>query len=368
MMNIETVVRKVYPNLTPYVCQVADYPVEELKKILQKEKVYKLSFNENPFGPSSKAIQAMEQAIRASNLYPSSRGEELQEAIASREGIQREQVLLSNGADDMINLAAQTFLEPEDEVIMPAVTFIQYEAAAHLMGAVPVKVPMSGQLETDLDGILQSVTEKTKMICLCNPNNPTGAIISDEQMAAFLKRVPKNVIVIIDEAYYEYVNDPEFSTAVKYISDYENILIVRTFSKIYSLAAVRIGYGMGSVTLTEAIHHVRPPFNVNGIAQAGALASLNDLEHVQASKQLNEEGKQLLYEAFERLGFEYIRSNGNFVYVDTRIQGEHLFQELAQKGIIVRILKGYGLPTSLRVSIGQTEETKAFIEALHEVL
>jgi histidinol-phosphate aminotransferase len=367
-MKIETVVRNVYPNLTPYVCKLADYPIEELKKALQKETVYKLSFNENPLGPSSQAIEAMEQAIKLSNLYPSSRVEELQEAIAAKEGIQPEQVLLSNGADEMINLTAQTFLEAEDEVVMPAVTFVQYEAAAHLMGAVPVKVPMSGQLETDLDGIIQSITSKTKMICLCNPNNPTGAIIPDEQIRDFLKRVPKNVIVVMDEAYYEYAKDPSFSTAVNYIADYENLLVVRTFSKIYSLASIRIGYGMGSTALMEAIHHVRPPFNVNGIAQAGALASLKDAEHVLASQQLNERGKQLLYETFEQVGWDYIPSNGNFVYVDTKMDGESLFEQLAQKGIVVRVLKGYGLPNSLRVSIGTEDAMEAFAKALHDIL
>ncbi|MFC3886355.1 histidinol-phosphate transaminase [Bacillus songklensis] len=367
-MNIQSVVRNVYPNLTPYICQLADLPIEELKEALQKETVYKLSFNENPLGPSPKALKAMGEALQSLNLYPSSKGEKLQEAIAQREGVQRDQVLLSNGADEMINLAAQTFLEPGDEVVIPAVTFVQYEAAAHLMGAVPVKVPMTGKLEIDLEGIIQAITTETKMICLCNPNNPTGAIISDKQMGAFLKRVPKDVVVIIDEAYYEYADSSEFSTAVKYIKNHENVLVVRTFSKIYSLAAARIGYGIGNETLVEAIHHVRPPFNVNAIAQAGALASLNDQEHVQVSKQLNEKGKQLLYETFEQLGFEYVKTNGNFVYVDTKIDSDHLFQELAKKGVIVRILKGYGLPASLRVSVGAEEEVKAFIQALNEIL
>jgi histidinol-phosphate aminotransferase len=367
-MNIESVVRKVYPNLTPYVSQLADLPVEELKKVLQKEKVYKLSFNENPMGPSAKAIREMEKALHTLNLYPSSKGEELQEAIAHREGIQKDQVILSNGADEMIILAAQTFLEPGDEVIIPSVTFVQYEAAAHLMGAVPNKVPMTDDLGTNLEGIIQAITNQTKMICLCNPNNPTGAIISDEEMGAFLKRVPEEVVVVIDEAYIDYADSKDISTAVKYISNHENILVVRTFSKIHSLAAVRIGYGIGSEALIDAIHHVRPPFNVNAIAQAGALASLQDKEHVQASRELNEKGKQLLYHAFDQLGLEYIKTNANFVYVDTKIDSDDVFQQLAEKGVIVRNLKGYGLTTSLRVSIGAEEEVRAFIDALNEIL
>jgi histidinol-phosphate aminotransferase len=367
-MNIQTLVRKEYPNLTPYTCQLADLPVEELKQILKKEKIYKLSFNENPIGPSRKAIQAMKEALSALNLYPSSKGEELQEAIAQREGIHQNQVLLSNGADEMINLTAQTFLEQGDEVIIPAVTFVQYEAAAHLMGAIPVKVPMTNQLDVDLNSIIQAITSRTKMICLCNPNNPTGTIISDEQMASFLKRVPKEVIVIIDEAYYEYAVSPEYSTAVKYIAHHENVLVIRTFSKIYSLAAARIGYGMGSKAVIDAIHHVRPPFNVNGIAQAGALASLNDKEHVKIAKKCNEEGKKLLYEAFEQLELEFLETNANFIYVDTKLDGEHVFNQLAEKGIIVRTLNGYGLPTSLRISIGTKEEVTALIQALEEIL
>ena len=367
-MSMQAAVRSVYPKLTPYVSGLADYPAEQIKEILGIERVYKLSFNENSLGPSQKATEAMGKALQSLNLYPSSRGEMLQEAIAVKEGVTAGNVLLANGADELINLAAMTFLEAGDEVIIPAVTFVQYEAAANIMGAVPVSAPMDDSLGIDLDSVLEVVTDRTKMICLCNPNNPTGASIADRDVEAFLRRVPPHIIVVIDEAYYEYAVSPAFSSAVKYISEYENLLTVRTFSKIYSLAAARIGYGIGSEALIEAIHHVRPPFNVNAIAQAGALAGLKDAEHLLASKRMNEEGKAMLYKAFRQWEFSYIESDGNFVYVDTGMDAKEVFNQLAREGIIVRTLGGYGLPQSLRVSVGTAEELRAFTMALDRLL
>lgn len=367
-MKLDSMVRKVYPNLMPYVCQLADLPVEEMKQALGKEQVYKLSFNENPLGPSPKAVEAMQKALLQLNLYPSSNGEAVLSRIAEKEGVKPENVILSNGADEMIILVAQTFLEPEDEVIIPVVSFVQYLASTHLMGAKPVFSPMKEDLGVDLDAILERITPATKTIFLCNPNNPTGTVIPADELRAFLARVPEHVLVVIDEAYHEYAVDPDYRTSVEFVKQYKNVFVIRTFSKIYSLAAARIGFGIGHADVVDAINHVRPPFNVNSIAQAGALASLDDEQHVAESRRINQIGKELIVELFEELGMNYLPSNTNFVCVNTGKDSKFMFDQLAERGVVVRNLSGYGLTTSLRISIGQPHEMQAFVAAMKEII
>lgn len=368
-MKLEKMVRNVYPTLTPYTCQLADLPMEELKKALGKQEVIKLSFNENPLGPSPKAIAAMQKALLDLNYYPSSRGEAVMQRIAVKEGVQPGNVILSNGADDMILLVAQTFLEPEDEVIIPEITFVQYLASAHLMGAKPVLSPLKEDYSIDTQALLARITPKTKLIFLCNPNNPTGTIVSAQELKELLRQIPEEVLLVVDEAYHEYAaGGAGYRSAVEFVQQHKNVLVIRTFSKIYSLAAARIGYGIGHPGIIDAINHVRPPFNVNSIAQAGAFASLDDEEHVSESLRVNTEGKYMLYEAFEALGLKYVKSYGNFVFVDTGRDSNKLFDALAKRGIVVRILTGHGLSTSLRVSIGRPQDMKAFIEAFTEII
>lgn len=367
-MNVNSIVRKVHPMLTPYKCELADLPVDEIKEIIGKETVHKLSFNESPLGPSPKVIQAMTASLQTLNLYPSSAGESIMRRIGEIEGVNPEQVILSNGADEMIILLAQTFLEPDDEVIIPKVSFIQYLAATNLMGSTPIFSNMTQDQSVDLEDILNRLTPKTKAIFLCNPNNPTGSIIPRAELEKFLSKIPDNVLVVIDEAYHEYAVSPEYESAIRYISQNKLVFVVRTFSKIYSLAGARLGYGIGPSEVVNAVNHVRPPFNVNSIVQAGALASLDDIDHIQESKSLNNQGKKIMYEAFRSLGLTYLESNANFVYVDTRIDSSIIFQKLAKHGVIVRTLKGYGLETSLRISVGKQEEVQAFVNALKEII
>jgi len=367
-MKLAQIVRSVYPNLTPYTCSLADLPVEEMKQALGKDQVYKLSFNENPLGPSPKAIEAMQQALTQLNLYPSSNGEAVLNKIAEKEGVRPENVILSNGADEMIILVAQTFLEPEDEAVIPEICFVQYLASTHLMGAKPVFSPMKEDLGIDLDGALQKITDKTKVIFLCNPNNPTGTAIPADELRAFVERVPENVLIVIDEAYHEFADGDGYASSVQLVKDFANVFVIRTFSKVYSLAAARIGYGIGQAELVDAVNHVRSPFNVNSIAQAGALASLDDAEHVAASRQNNQFGKQLLCDACDELGLTYLKSQANFVCVDTGRDGKEVFDRLAERGFIVRTLAGYGLTRSLRISIGRQEEMEAFVEAFKDVM
>jgi histidinol-phosphate aminotransferase len=367
-MQLDKMVRTVYPNLTPYTCQLADLPVEEIKQALGLEKVYKLSFNENPMGPSRKALEAMQKSLLQLNLYPSSNGESLLKKLAEVEGVLPENIMLANGADEMILLVAQTFLEPEDEVIIPQVTFVQYLAATHLMGAKPVIAPMKEDLRIDLEAVLDRITPRTKLVFLCNPNNPTGIVIPARELEPFLDRIPEHVLVVVDEAYHEYAEGDGYVSSVEYVKRHKNVFVVRTFSKIYSMAAARIGYGIGQTEVIDAVNHVRPPFNVNSVAQAGALASLDDEEHRAEGRRINAVGKQMLYAAFEELGMKYLPSQANFVCVDTGRDSGALFDQLAKRGVIVRNLAGYGLTTSLRVSIGRPEEMEAFIRALKEII
>ena len=367
-MKLDKMVRKVYPKLMPYVSQLADLPVEEMKQALGKDTVYKLSFNENPLGPSPKAVEAMQKALLDINLYPSSNGEAVISRLAEKEGVQKENLILSNGADEMIVMVAQTFLEPEDEVVMPQVTFVQYLASAHLMGATPVLAPMKEDMGVDLDAILERITPSTKLVFLCNPNNPTGTAIPADELRAFVDKVPDNILVVIDEAYHEYAVDPEYKSSVDMVRQGKNVFVIRTFSKIYSMAAARIGYGMGQPDIVDAINHVRPPFNVNSIAQAGAVASLDDEQHVAQSQAINQQGKAMITQLFDELGMKYLPSNTNFVCVDTGRDSKWMFEQLAARGVIVRDLAGYGMTTSLRVSIGKPEEMKAFVSAMKEII
>jgi histidinol-phosphate aminotransferase len=327
---------------------LADLPVEEIRKILGKEKVFKLSFNENPLGPSPKAIEAMRKALYHLNLYPSSAGDSLKLKLAEKEGIRPENIILSNGADEMISLVVQAFLRPGDEAIIPEITFVQYLASTRLMGATPILSPMKGDLGIDLEGILSRITPKTKLIFLCNPNNPTGKVIPPNELAEFL----------------EYANEEEYASSVQFVKQEQPVIVIRTFSKIYSLAAARIGYGIGPVSIIDSIEQIRPPFNVNGIAQVGALASLEDQNHLLESKRLNESGKAQIYIAFEELDMKYIPSHTNFVFVDMEADCEMIFKQLAEKGIIVRSLANYGLTTAIRVSIGCEEGVCSFIQAM----
>ncbi len=367
-MNVNNIVRKVYPKLTPYKCGLADLPVEEIKAVLGKDQVYKLSFNESPLGPSPKVIQAMTESLTTLNLYPSSAGESIMQKIAEIEGVCSEQVILSNGADEMIILIGQTFLEPEDEVIIPKLSFIQYLAVTNLMGAKPVFSEMNDDLSVNLDDLLRKITSKTKAIFLCNPNNPTGKILSKTDLQDFLNQVPDRILVVIDEAYYEYAVSSEFETGVRYLNEHKFLLVVRTFSKAHSLAGARLGYGIGTLEVIDAINHVRPPFNVNAVVQAGALASLEDIEHRQKAMALNHQGKKMMYDAFESLGLPYLKSNANFVCFDTKVDSNVIFEKLVEHGVIVRTLKGYGLDTYIRVSVGKYEEVLAFVNSLKEIV
>lgn len=353
--------------VNPFVPDIADLSHVQLKELLGVSRVVKLSMNENPLGPSPKAIAAMEKALRSLNCYSDCEGHELKEKICARLGVTGEQVILSNGADEMIFLAAHAFVEPGDEVMIPFPTFGSYFWASALAGARILQVPLK-DFCIDTRSILSALTEKTRLIFLCNPNNPTGTIVQRRELEYFLEHVSEKIVVVLDEAYVDYVMSQDYVSGVKFINSYPNLLVIRTFSKIHSLASARVGYGVGTPEMISVINHCRLPFNVNYIGLAGAAASIDDTEHLHRSRMLNYEGKKYLEQQLKRLGCSVVPSDTNFLFVDTGVDSRLLMEQLMKKGIVIRPGDGYKMPTYMRISVGLPEDCHFLIESLEEIL
>lgn len=351
----------------PFVPDIADLSHAQLKERLGVSRIIKLSMNENPLGPSPEAIAAMEKALRSLNCYSDCEGHELKEKICARLGVTGEQVILSNGADEMIFLAAHAFVEPGDEVVIPFPTFGSYFWASALAGARILQVPLK-DFCIDTGSILSVLTEKTRLIFLCNPNNPTGTIIPRRELEYFLEHVSEKIVVVLDEAYFDYVMSQEYVSGVELLERYSNLLVIRTFSKIHSLAAARVGYGVGAAEMISVLNRCRLPFNVNYIGLAGAAASMDDVEHLERSRSLNNEGKKYLEQQLKRLGCSVVPSETNFLFVDTGVNSHMLMERLLKKGIVIRPGDGYKMPAYMRISVGLPEDCRFFIEALEEVL
>jgi histidinol-phosphate aminotransferase len=342
---------------------IPDLPLEELRARLGRERVYKLSFNENPYGPSPAAVRAVQEAAASMHRYPDSYGRALCQELADFYRLSPEQILLANGADEIINLVALAFLDPGDEVIIPSPTFGSYAAAAHLAGAVPVTVPLN-DYHIDLEKVAAAVTEKTKLIFICNPNNPTGTAFPASELLPFLRRLPERVLVAVDEAYNEYTDDPAGYTAIPFLGAEPRLLVMRTFSKIYGLAAARVGYLLADAGLVARVHRVRPPFNAGVLGQAAALAAFRDRTYVETMRRYNREQRQWLTEQLSACGWKVVPSQSNFLLVDTGEDGRGVFDYLVERGIIVRPGHGFNLPTCLRITVGRPEENRALVEAL----
>ncbi|MDR6999043.1 histidinol-phosphate aminotransferase [Neobacillus niacini] len=356
--------RKEIENLGVY---VPGKPIEEVQRELGLDKIIKMASNENPYECSIKAKKAMMEEIHQAGLYPEGMAPALTEKLAHQLKIDRKRILVGNGSDEIIRLLTRSYIRPGDEVIMADVTFPRYETNVLIEGGKPVKVPLINGFH-DLEGMLEAITTNTRMIFICNPNNPTGTIVSAGALRAFIEKVPKNILLIIDEAYYEYVTDKDYLQTVPLVDDFPNLIILRTFSKIYGLAALRIGYGMMHPAIVQELVKVKEPFNTNRLAQVAAIASLDDLDFVETCKRKNDEGRKYLENELEKMGLDYFPSQGNFLMVKINRSGDELFQSLLKQGIIVRsgVLLGY--PETIRVSIGTEEENRAFISALKRVM
>ncbi len=337
-------------------------PVEELAREmgLQPSDIIKLASNENPIGPSPKAVEAMKAALERAHFYPDGGGWALRGAIADKLGLGRENVVLGNGSNEIIEFIGHAYLRHGDEVVTARHAFAVYALMAQLFGAKTVEVPDPGYTH-DLDAMLAAISPRTRQLFIANPNNPTGTLVSQEEIDRFMAAVPEHVLVIFDEAYYEFLDNPP--DVLKYVREGRNVVVMRTFSKIQGLANLRIGYGLASKEVADVLQKTRQPFNANGIAQAGALAGLQDEEHMRKTRELTHEGREYFQAEFAAMGLEFVPSFANFVLVRVG-DGDNVFQTLLQKGIIVRAMRSYKLPEWIRVSVGTMEQNRRFIAEL----
>uniref|UniRef100_A0A7C2HZJ3 Histidinol-phosphate aminotransferase n=1 Tax=Ammonifex degensii TaxID=42838 RepID=A0A7C2HZJ3_9THEO len=359
---METRVRRCLDSLAVY---QPGKPVEEVQRELGLADIVKLASNENPLGPSPRAMAAITTAVSRINFYPDGSAYQLRTALAKRLQVELEAVIVGNGSNELVQMLSLALLEPGDEVVMPVPTFPRYEPLARLMGAVPVEVPLK-DFRMDIEAMLARVGPKTKILYLCNPNNPTGTIATREEVDWLLDRLSPAVLVVFDEAYFEYVTHPGYPDGLDYYRRGYNVMVLRTFSKIYGLAGLRIGYGVGSPRLINYLNRVREPFNVNRLAQEAALAALEDEEFVALSKKINEEGKNFLYQSFAKRGIPYVPTEANFIFFDAGRDEKTVFRRMLKEGVIIR--GGFGYPTHLRVTIGTAAQNARFIAAIDKVL
>lgn len=350
-------------NLTVY---EPGKPIEETARQLHVDpsQIIKLASNENPLGPSPKAISAMRCALKSAQLYPDGGGFYLREALATRFGFARENLILGNGSNEIIEFLGHAFLKPGDEVVTTRYAFIAYKLIATLFGARTVETA-APNFQQDLDAMIDAIRPNTKIIFIANPNNPTGALISQEKIDNFISRVPENIIAVFDEAYFEFLDNPP--DTLRHVRESKNVIVLRTFSKIHGLASLRIGYGIARRELIEVLQKTRQPFNVNGIAQTGALAALEDTEHQRDTKRVVDLGRAYFQEQFCEMKLGFVPAAANFVMVNVG-DGAAVFKKLLAKKIIVRPIKNYGLPEWLRVTIGAMEQNEKYIAALKDVL
>lgn len=353
---------KVHPDIASLVPYVPGKPIEELQREMGLPRAIKLASNENPIGPSPKALAVLAETASTLHRYPDGGAFRLRGALAHRWKVTPDQVILGNGSDELLGLLARAFLSPGDEAVMAEQTFVIYKMEVQAAHGVVVEVPQK-HWHHDLPAMAAAITDKTRLLFVCNPNNPTGTMATKTEVAALMARVPDHVVVVFDEAYYEYVRHPEFPESIDYVKAGRPVIVLRTFSKIYGLAGLRIGYGMTSPEIAGYLNRIRPPFNANSMAQQAALAALEDEAHVTASRSLTHSEMDKVRRGLQRLGFEALPSEANFLYFDAKKDGREVFNALLREGIIVRHIQG----SMLRVTIGLPDENQLFLSALESV-
>jgi histidinol-phosphate aminotransferase len=341
-------------------------PIEEVEREYGISNSIKLASNENPLGPSTRAIAAIRDKLDQLHLYPDGDCFYLKSALANKLGIDAERLIFGNGSNELIELAVRTFMRPGDEAVMARQAFLVYPLIVQAIGGVG-KVVSLKNFTHDLSAIGEAISPRTRIVLLANPNNPTGTIYRRDEWERFLQQVPANVLIIVDEAYFEYVRDTDYPDSLKYHADGKTLLTLRTFSKLYGLAGLRIGYGIAPREIADLLHRVRQPFNVNAVAQWAALAALEDHEHVQRSLEVNRQGIEYLAKEIARLGLEQVPSQANFILVRVG-NGNQVFQQLLAQGVIVRPMAAYEFPEYVRITVGTTEQNRRCIEALERSL
>lgn len=360
---LSSIVKPQIERLVPY---SPGKPIHEVTAELGLTDVIKLASNENPFGPAPAVMQAIRDAVPEIGFYPDAGGVALRQKLAARHGVTLDQVVLGNGSDDLLQLAGLAVLDEGDELIIADPTFARYEPQAILNRAVAVKVPLRDHTH-DLEAMADAVSPRTKAVFIANPANPASTYVPDAEVEAFCDAVPENVLIVLDEAYFEFVDHPDHGRSLEFAARHPNVLILRTFSKIHALAALRIGYGLGSPEVIDWIQKVREPFNTSSLAQIAALTALDDTEHVARTLECNAAGRARMTAACRELGLPIAESQANFVLLDAGAREIEVYERLLRRGIIVRACSKLGFPGHLRVTVGTPEQVDRFLEAFWEV-
>jgi histidinol-phosphate aminotransferase len=345
-------------NIQPY---VPGKPIEELERELGISNSIKLASNENPIGPSPMALEAIRDSFSDLHRYPDGAGYYLKQALSERLSVSQDELILGNGSNELLDIAVRTCMQDGDEAVMAVPSFVVYATAVQSVGGKPIQVPLKNHTH-DLEAMAAAVTPRTKMLFIANPNNPTGTINRKEEFDRMMEKMPDNLLVVLDEAYFEYVSAPDYADSMKYLHSEKTVLILRTFSKIYGLAGLRIGYGLAKKGLVADMNRTREPFNTNTLAQRAAIAALMDQKHVSHSREVNELGKQYLYGELDGLGVKYLPTEANFIYILVE-KSMAVYEGLMKTGVIIRPMG----PQAIRVTIGLPEENKRFIEAFRTV-
>lgn len=351
--------------IKPY---VPGKPIEDVQREYGLQDVIKLASNENPLGPSPEAVAAAKESLARLNYYPDGQSYYLRRALAEKMSVRPEQLVVGNGADGIIMQVCLAYLEDGDQVIVSRSSFPIYDIYTYVMRAQLIKIPLR-EYRLDLDAMANAITDRTKVVFVCNPNNPTGTILSAAAVDEFMRRVPPRVLVILDEAYFEFVDSSDFPDSQKYIREgRKNVLIMRTFSKVYGLAGIRLGYAIAEPEVLEPLNKIKEPFAVNLIAQEAGIAALSDQTYAHKTVCANREGRQYLYREFSRLGLFYLESHTNFVLVRIGQEASRIIQTLLERGIIVRPCGNYDLPEFARVTVGTPAQNSRLIAGLEDAL
>ncbi len=342
-------------------------PIEELERELGIHNAIKLASNENPLPPSDRVQRAILAALNHLNRYPDGSGFYLRQALAKKHGASPDQIVLGNGSNELIELLVRAFLRPGDEAVVPHPSFVVYPMIVQAAGGVRVMV-MLKEHRLDLEAMARAITPMTKVVFIANPNNPTATIVTADEVERFMARVPERTIVVFDEAYIEFALGPDFPDTLNYVKQGRKVAVLRTFSKATSLAGLRVGYGVAEADAVALMNRIRQPFNVNSLAQAGALAALEDESHVLECVRMIEAGRHFLYDEFKTLGVQYVPSRANFILVDVGRSAADIYQKLLHEGVIVRPMTPFGMETALRITVGTPEENRKLVRALRTVL
>ncbi|APH04610.1 histidinol-phosphate transaminase [Bacillus weihaiensis] len=357
-------VKKQLLNLKPY---QPGKPIEEVKKEYNLSKVVKLASNENPYGCSAEAKQAIQDELNLLAIYPDGYSAALRTNVAKHLGVQEEELIFGNGSDEVVQIICRALLDSSKNTVMATPTFPQYKHNAIIEGAEIREVPLVDG-DHNLEAMLQQIDGKTTVVWVCTPNNPTGTYVKKDTLLEFLSKVPKEVLVVVDEAYYEYVVAEDYPQTVGLIEEFPNLMILRTFSKAYGLASLRIGYGIANAELIRKIEPAREPFNTSRLAQVAAIGALNDQEFVAECREKNKKGLQQYYHFCSEKGLHFYPSEGNFVLIDFQRDSDEVFNALLEKGYIVRSGRALGFPTSLRITVGTEKENAEIIEILKDFI